>query len=397
MKTILEPKLEREIFHPQSYGYGRPNRSVYDALREVQRMSEISLIIAGDLKLQDFSNLDPKILAQIFLKYIKPDHTFLKLFGKVCRAARAKKHLKEQAKLSLSGVILDGILYPLLANLYLTPFDKYVDKLNFTVSNNSLYRVPHVTYPNLQGSLRPHSAALSLEEKLRKISYVRFGDKFLVGIRGSYKDAVIIRNLLIDFLEKELGLTIKKASRAMNEDEVGSRISLVSKVETLCNYVEFLGYSIHVTDSGMFSNKFITGKGLNTSHAGATPSQVLIKLIVSKKVIKEWLINQGLANQEGKPKYVGKWLYLSDTEIFHKFKGILIYLLNYYKMSKNKRGLSEAVYIIKYSLLHTVAAKHRMSLNKALKKYATKDGYSLGNGKISIAFTNIFKPTVPQE
>jgi len=58
-------------------------------------------------------------------------------------------------------------------------------------------------------------------------------------------------------------------------------------------------------------------------------------------------------------------------------------------MSKSKRGLSEAVYIIKYSLLHTIAAKHRMSLNKVLKKY-TKDEYSLGNGKISIAFTNLF-------
>jgi retron-type reverse transcriptase len=145
MKTILEPKLEREIFHPQSYGFGRPNRSVHDALREVQRMSEISLMIVGDLKLQDFSNLDPQILAQIFLKYIKPDQTFLKLFGKFCRAARAKKHLKEQAKLSLTGVTLDGILYPLLANLYLTPFDEYVDKLNFTVSNNSLSRAPHVS------------------------------------------------------------------------------------------------------------------------------------------------------------------------------------------------------------------------------------------------------------
>jgi hypothetical protein len=217
--------------------------------------------------------------------------------------------------------------------------------------------------------------------------------------------------LLADFLEKELGLTIKKTSRAMNEVEAASRTGLVSKVETLCsNYVEFLGYSIRVSDSRMLrSNKFITGQGLKTSHAAATPSsearfpcrplsgsarktQVLIKLIVSKKVIKEWLINQGLANQEGKPKYVGKWLYLSDTEIFHKFKGILIYLLNYYKMSKSKRDLSEAVYIIKYSLLHTIAAKHRMSLNKVLKKYATKDEYSLGNGKISIAFTNLFKP-----
>jgi hypothetical protein len=277
-------------------------------------MSEISLVIVGDLKLQDFSNLDPKILAQIFLKYIKPDQTFLKLFGKFCRAARAKKHLKEQAKLSLTGVTLDGIIYPLLANLYLTPFDEYVDKLNFTVSNNSLYRAPHVSYPGASTGVAGEDSSPvrglnkknfiffdSSHTKLRKISYVRFGDKFLVGINGSYKDAVIIRNLLTDFLEKELGLTIKKTSRAMNEVEATSRTGLVSKVETLCsNYVEFLGYSIRVIESRMLrSNKFITGQGLKTNHAAATPSntkgtlslggrgQVLIKLIVSKKVIKE--------------------------------------------------------------------------------------------------------------
>jgi hypothetical protein len=70
--------------------------------------------------------------------------------------------------------------------------------------------------------------------------------------------------------------------------------------ELILKYVEFLGYSIRVTESRMLrSNKFITGQGLKTSHAAATPSntkgtlslggrgQVLIKLIVSKKVIKE--------------------------------------------------------------------------------------------------------------
>jgi hypothetical protein len=211
---------------------------------------------------------------------------------------------------------LDGILYPLLANLYLTPFDEYVDKLNFTVSNNSLSLAPHVSYPGASTGVAGEDSSpdrglnkkkfiffdsLHPSEKLRKISYVRFGDKFLVGINGSYKDAVIIRNLLTDFLEKELGLTIKKTSRAMNEVEAASRTGLVSKVESLCsNYVEFLGYSIRVTESRMLrSNKFITGQGLKTSHAAATPSnpkgtlslgsrdQVLIKLIVSRKVIKE--------------------------------------------------------------------------------------------------------------
>lgn len=38
-------------------------------------------------------------------------------------------------------------------------------------------------------------------------------------------------------------------------------------------------------------------------------------------------------------------------------------------MGENRRDLHEAIYIIKYSLLNTIGAKHRMSLNLVLKKY----------------------------
>ena len=40
-KIILEPFMEK-VFHPRSYGFSRPGRSVYDALREVSRMTGIS-------------------------------------------------------------------------------------------------------------------------------------------------------------------------------------------------------------------------------------------------------------------------------------------------------------------------------------------------------------------
>ena len=38
-------------------------------------------------------------------------------------------------------------------------------------------------------------------------------------------------------------------------------------------------------------------------------------------------------------------------------------------MGENRWDLNEAIYIIKYSLLHTLGAKHRMSLNQVIKKY----------------------------
>jgi hypothetical protein len=76
-----------------------------------------------------------------------------------------------------------------------------------------------------------------------------------------------------------------------------------------------------------------------------------------------------LANVDGKPRYVGKWLYLPDGEIIHRFNHILTRLKTYYLEVSNRGQLNEAGYIIKYSLLHTLAAKHRMSLSKVLVKY----------------------------
>ena len=60
-------------------------------------------------------------------------------------------------------------------------------------------------------------------------------------------------------------------------------------------------------------------------------------------------------------------------------------------MGENRRDLNEAVYIIKYSLLHTIAAKHRMRINQVIRKYTIdqvnkKLGVKLENGKRIITF-----------
>ena len=100
---------------------------------------------------------------------------------------------------------------------------------------------------------------------------------------------------------------------------------------------------------------------------------------------------EGLADEDGKPRYVGKWLYLSDGEIIHRFNRILIRLKTYYLEFSNRGQLHEAGYIIKYSLLHTLAAKHRMSLSKVLAKYVVdkvKLGAKLDKGK-TITFSEL--------
>jgi Type II intron maturase len=62
---------------------------------------------------------------------------------------------------------------------------------------------------------------------------------------------------------------------------------------------------------------------------------------------------------------------LPDAEIIKRFKNIVRGLGEYYKLAgkNSQKYLNEGIYIINFSLLHTLAAKHRMKLSKVIKKY----------------------------
>ena len=53
-----------------------------------------------------------------------------------------------------------------------------------------------------------------------------------------------------------------------------------------------------------------------------------------------------------------------------RFNSILRGLMNFYNLAENRSdALNEMIYIIKYSLAHTLAAKHRLSLLETFKCY----------------------------
>jgi hypothetical protein len=86
-------------------------------------------------------------------------------------------------------------------------------------------------------------------------------------------------------------------------------------------------------------------------------------------ILKEKLIKAGFANEKGFPKYVGNFLFLSDTELIRRYKSILRGFLNFYNLAENRSRLNEMVYILEYSLAHSLAAKHRLSLKEVFNRY----------------------------
>jgi hypothetical protein len=172
-----------------------------------------------------------------------------------------------------------GLLFSSLADLFLTPFDEYMDKLNKEGGRQS--RPPY----NLPLSVNP----AGLKEGC-KIRYVRFANKFIVGVSGSYKDTVLIRNLIKDFLNKELLLTLIK-----------DKVRITHLVPT-SNYVEFFGYYIRVL-APLANSQLLASRNNSLYRVPCGTKQANMQggyevtavrlstrrpeLIVAKKVIKE--------------------------------------------------------------------------------------------------------------
>jgi hypothetical protein len=288
-------------------------------------MKEISWILDGSL---EFKNFCP-------VGYLEPSKF---IDGIVFPSLHSKLNLTENLPRSRA-----------IADLFLSPFDEYM--------NEVLLKTDLANYSAAAG---PINHPLGSEERC-KVLYVRYANKFLVGICGRYKDAVYIGNLIKDFLNKTL---------LLNEDQP-KICSVVKTNGRRCIRLEFLGYEVRVSAS--FNDRQLSKKA---------------ELTVPKKVIKVWLISKGLANQEGKGKYVGKWIFLPDDEIICRFNNILQDLVEYYKIvNTSRKQLKEAIYIIKYSLLHTIAAKHRMSLMQVINKYTlSKNKIGVRKGDYWIIF-----------
>lgn len=82
-------------------------------------------MIKGNIK-GYFGKIDHQIFNKIIDKRLEPDRTLKGLFNKFMKAG----YMEESKFLhSIQGVAQGGILTPILSNLYLTPFDEFMDEI----------------------------------------------------------------------------------------------------------------------------------------------------------------------------------------------------------------------------------------------------------------------------
>lgn len=367
IRQILEAIYE-PVFNDNSHGF-RPSRSCHTALCQIKNtMRGTSWVIEGDIT-GCFDNIDHTILLNILSQKID-DGRFIELIRRFLKAGYFEF---KQMNNSISGCPQGGIISPILSNIYLNEFDKYMDEIinkntkgknrkcnpeyerlrgkRYTaIKNNNLEEVKRLT-----SILQSIPTTDPMDSNFTRVRYVRYADDFVIAVIGSKEMAKSIKDDVAKFLKDKLNLEL-------NEDK-----TLITNLAT--DKANFLGYEFTKAHN---DTKMVKDKKGNKKRSVNGQIQLLVPHKVINQKIKDFTSN-------GKSSVFKPRLKLPVLDIINEYNAEIRGLYNYYCLAHN---VSKRLYKFKYyhyfSMLHTIARKENMSVKKVIKKYGIdvpiKDG-----------------------
>ena len=226
LNHIYETKLNK--FSDKSHGF-RPNRSCHTALEQIKyKWKAIPWYLEFYLK-KAFDTINRRILINIIEEEIE-DRAVVSLINKMYNA----KILKGKELLTLNdGVTQGNILSPLLSNIYFSKLDEFLEhtinkyhKGDKPTLNNEYLRNIHITEEEKIGkteeqlkNLKNSKSLIARQKGLRptilddtymRVTYVRYADDFIIGVRGSKDTAKKIFNEVKNFIRSSLHLDINE-------------------------------------------------------------------------------------------------------------------------------------------------------------------------------------------
>lgn len=374
LRMVLEAVYE-PVFLNVSHGF-RPKRSCHTALTSLKKeFNGTRWFVEGDIK-GCFDTIDHAALVGFVNNKIK-DARIIKLIYKFLKAG----YLEDwQYHKTYSGTPQGGIISPLLANIYLHELDKYVMKLKteFDTPNEEKitpeYRELHneikrLSYrmKKLDGTEKERVLAEYQQKRKqlmtipctsqtdKKLKYIRYADDFIIGVKGSHEDCQWIKSKLAEYI----GLTLKM--------ELSAEKTLITHSSECAR---FLGYDVCVRRSGKIKRG---GPGNVKKRTLNNHTELLVPF---DDKIHKFIFSKGIAIQKSDgtlfPVHRNSLLRLTDLEIVTVYNDELRGICNYYGMASNFNRLKYLSYLMKYSCLKTLAAKHKSSISKVVAMY--KDG-----------------------
>lgn len=251
------------------------------------------------------------------------------------------------------GTPQGGVVSPLLSNIYLDHLDRYIKEYqkNFNKGKRRANSAAYNRTLRKMGMSEVRKLGLRKTDpqdpNFRRLHYVRYADDFLVGVIGSKKDCIKIRNDLYKFLEVELKLLLQPEKTLITSSK---------------EYVKFLGYSIGFKE---VSYKF---KVKGTYRPARR--RILTLFVDMNKVIKK-LAEAKFCKLNGDPLPCFQYLHQSQSVSLTRVNAVLRGYVNYYRLCNNfRRSLNRIRYILQHSLAKMFAAKFKLKRRAVVFKVA---------------------------
>lgn len=360
LEAIFEPSFTKE-----SFGF-RPNLGCHDALKYVElQYNGARWFIEGDIS-KCFDEINHTLLLEILRSRIK-DEKFIRLIAKALKAGYLDKW--SVPKDSIVGTPQGSIVSPILCNIFMDQFDKFVSETLVPNYNKGKIRSQPPEYKRLvarayyfdkkyRRTKDPLDLAKAKELRklfqempsvdtsdpdFRRLVYCRYADDWLIGFAGPYKEAEEIRDLAKQFLA-----TIKLR---LNMDK-----TVITKASEGCI---FLGMRIHVPQKQVrFRQK---GSPLRQRAVLGVRLNAPISRIYKK------LSQAGFCSPDGSKSLPRFALYpLEKDDMVKAYNSVLRGIFNYYSCCDNYKRMSNSIwYTLRSSLCKLLAAKYKLKTVRA--------------------------------
>lgn len=377
VRLLLEAIYEGH-FEGTSHGF-RPHRSCHTALGMIQKsFAGAKWFIEGDIK-GFFDNIDHNVLISILRERIS-DERFLRLIRKFFNAGYVEDWKYNK---TYSETPQGGIISPILANIYLDKFDKYIkeyaakfrkgdrrsinpeywrlnnkknrlkQKLQKTsdeqMRKNYLYEIAQLSKQMLS---TPHKDAMDAD--FRRLQYVRYADDFLISVIGSKSECETIKADITQFMREQLKL------------ELSDEKTLITHAQ---DKAKFLGYEIFIrkSDAVKRNRDGVLKRDFNGAVVLTLNSAVIQKKLTEYNALE-------VRNIDGKDIWWSKprryMTPMKPEDILAQYNAEIRGLYNYYSLAANvSKECASFAFIMKMSMFKTLGWKLNTSARKVRQKY----------------------------
>lgn len=381
LEAIYEPEFKEfesaNNLRCTNFGF-RPVKSTFDACTALKMHGQkTNMVIEGDIK-SAYNSINHDILINILGRRIK-DKKFINVIRELLRSGTMDDGKFEH---SLCGTPQGGILSPLLFNIYMFEFDKFIYNEIFPTIETNIVRVRNPEHANLGYEMKTLRAKIknadtesrkTLKKKYKAIEqnrfkipsyqikslskscvFTRYADDWVLTFTGNLEEASKIRDILSDFLETQLKLTL-------DEDK-----TLITKLTSGFN---FLGFSLRMDSPENVKIMKTYQPALQKRTLRRTTSRK-ITIYPDKDRILSRMVEKGFCRkQDLMPIGITSWSLFEEFDIVLKYRQIMVGMFDYYSKCDSKRILYRMEYLLRYSCAKTIATRKRITMSQVFKRY----------------------------